>query len=248
VQASATQANIKDGASHSFEVKWTAAAHTLDVYFDGTHRLTYTNDIAASIGQSCVTYGYTASTGYSFNQQIIVDHGCVPTFTNTPTATPTVSLFSPTQTPTYSLSPSRTATLVPASATASRTPTPTSTVTAVSSPANTATVLPTATPTPPAFYLHGYPNSPNPVAGQGTWFTYYASRDAEVRIAIYTVSGELVRELEPFQAPAGYNEQYWEGGNSSGHLLASGVFIYRVEAVSRSGDKQSIISNCAVIR
>jgi flagellar hook assembly protein FlgD len=60
--------------------------------------------------------------------------------------------------------------------------------------------------------------------------------DARVDIKVYTVSGELVRELDPFDALEGKNRQFWDGKNSAGNAVASGVFIYRVAAASQRGE------------
>ena len=142
VQASATQPDVKDGALHTFEVKWVASTHTMTVFFDGSLRLTYTKDIVNLIfgGANCVTYGYTGATGFKTDKQYFIDNNCVltPTPTTSPSGTPTVTLTpspSPTRTPTPSMTTS---------------PTPSMTVsplpTLTSSPTMTISPSPSATP------------------------------------------------------------------------------------------------------
>jgi hypothetical protein len=60
VQASAGGPNIKDGAYHTVRFVWTTATSVLQVYFDGSLRLTYTNtNLIASLGTSTPYVGFT---------------------------------------------------------------------------------------------------------------------------------------------------------------------------------------------
>ncbi|MFZ1987384.1 MAG: hypothetical protein WAU91_23445 [Desulfatitalea sp.] len=63
--------NVEDGADHLLRLVWNSATTTLTVWFDGTQRITYTNDIAANIfgGSSQVWFGVAGSTGGSYNLQ-----------------------------------------------------------------------------------------------------------------------------------------------------------------------------------
>jgi hypothetical protein len=94
--------------------------------------------------------------------------------------------------------------------------------------------------------LHG--NNPNPGGDSGTYITYGICVDATVRIRVYTVSGEIVRDLEPFEALAGNNEEFWDCRNRNRLKVATGVFIYRVEATSRRGETAVGFGKCAVLR
>ncbi len=69
VQASASSANVEDGAEHSLRVVWDAPSQTLAAYFDDVQRLTYTRDLVGDIfsGNSSVFYGLTAGTGTRSN-------------------------------------------------------------------------------------------------------------------------------------------------------------------------------------
>jgi flagellar hook assembly protein FlgD len=69
-----------------------------------------------------------------------------------------------------------------------------------------------------------------------------------VEIRVYTVSGEVVRDLEPYPALAGNQEEFWDGKNRSGLPVSSGVFIYRILATSPRGEQIGAFGKCAAIR
>jgi flagellar hook assembly protein FlgD len=67
-----------------------------------------------------------------------------------------------------------------------------------------------------------------------------------VRIYIYNIHGELVRELNVGKQEGGYyitKEQsaYWDGRNSSGEKVASGVYFYRMEAGEFRSTRKMVI-------
>ncbi len=74
VQASISSTDIEDGAEHDFRITWDVSSTTLQVYFDGSLRLTYANDIISNVfsGNSDVYFGFTASTGGAYNLQYII--------------------------------------------------------------------------------------------------------------------------------------------------------------------------------
>ncbi|MES2201080.1 MAG: FlgD immunoglobulin-like domain containing protein [candidate division FCPU426 bacterium] len=155
-----------------------------------------------------------------------------PTLTETPTDTPTyTSTFTDSPTPTDSPTSTVTPTWTPTftwSATKTSTPT--------ISPTQSRT--PTRTATPQVLLLHLYPASPNPFGYNGCYITYWVQVDATVKIKVYDVSGELVKTLEDHEAKAGNNNQFWNGRNDSGINVASGTYIYKVEATSKRQEFQ----------
>jgi hypothetical protein len=68
-----------------------------------------------------------------------------------------------------------------------------------------------------------------------------------VVIKVYTVAGELVRSLSPYEAHGGANEQFWDERNEAGALVASGVFIYRIQARDEKDEKLAFMK-LAVVR
>ena len=65
VQTSAASTNVEDCANHTLQIIWNSITQTLEVYFDGSLRLSYTGDIVNTIfgGNSNVYWGFTAATG-----------------------------------------------------------------------------------------------------------------------------------------------------------------------------------------
>lgn len=83
---------------------------------------------------------------------------------------------------------------------------------------------------------------PNPARGGKARFKYYLGDKADVTVEIYNVAGELVAVLERRDSPAGIaSEIEWDVSR-----VASGVYIWRIEARSASGVK-SLKKKLAVI-
>jgi flagellar hook assembly protein FlgD len=57
-----------------------------------------------------------------------------------------------------------------------------------------------------------------------------------------------VRDLGPGEYARGNNEIYWDGKNQAGEPVASGVYIYRLRAVSRAGEEAQDFGKCAALR
>ena len=78
------------------------------------------------------------------------------------------------------------------------------------------------------------PNFPNPFNPE-TWIPYDLSEDTDVNIHIYNLQGESIRHLKVgFQNVGTYRTQsralYWDGRNSVGEFVASGVYFYSLQA------------------
>lgn len=73
VQASEGSLNIEDGQDHIVRIVWEPESFSVEVYFDCVFRLSAEVDMINSIfdGQSLVTWGFTAGTGGSFNNQTV---------------------------------------------------------------------------------------------------------------------------------------------------------------------------------
>ena len=79
--------------------------------------------------------------------------------------------------------------------------------------------------------LANYPNPFNPE----TWIPYHLSDPAEVTLSIYSAEGRLVRTLALGHQDAGIYESksraaYWDGKNSVGERVASGLYFYTLTA------------------
>ncbi len=87
------------------------------------------------------------------------------------------------------------------------------------------TVVNKAVPT--AFALRpNYPNPFNPV----TNVAFALPVDCKVSLKIYNVAGQLVRTLVNETMPAGNHTVTWDGTNSSGEKVASGIYFYKLNA------------------
>jgi hypothetical protein len=73
------------------------------------------------------------------------------------------------------------------------------------------------------------PIVPNPFT-DGTTVNYSLAEDLQVRIRVYSVSGQLVTTLYEGQADAGPHSLAWDGTDRSGKTVARGVYFCRMEA------------------
>ena len=99
------------------------------------------------------------------------------------------------------------------------------------------TVLPTKT-----LLLPNYPNPFNPE----TWIPYDLAEDADVHIDIYNLRGESIRHLSlGFQTAGTYRTlsraAYWDGQNTAGEPVASGVYFYTLQAGQFKATRQMVI-------
>jgi len=77
------------------------------------------------------------------------------------------------------------------------------------------------------FALHNnYPNPFNP----STTISFNLPRPGNVRLAVFNVLGQEVKELTNGFYPAGKHEVTWDGTNSSGVKAASGIYFYALQA------------------
>ncbi|MCI0532535.1 MAG: T9SS type A sorting domain-containing protein, partial [candidate division Zixibacteria bacterium] len=92
-------------------------------------------------------------------------------------------------------------------------------------------------------------NYPNPFSSQ-TNFTYKLTEEAEVEIKIYTLSGQLIRTIKNASGLADYNySTIWDGKDQDGDQVASGVYIYKAMAKSKTlGNKKSEALGKAVVK
>ena len=90
--------------------------------------------------------------------------------------------------------------------------------------------------------LANYPNPFNPE----TWIPYRLAEDAFVTLTIYDGSGQVVRTLDiGHQVAAVYESRskaiYWDGRNTTGEAVASGVYFYHLSAGDYSATRKMVI-------
>jgi hypothetical protein len=89
------------------------------------------------------------------------------------------------------------------------------------------------------------PNFPNPFNPE-TWIPYDLAQDTDVHIHIFNLKGESIRKLSlGFQTIGTYRSRaqaaYWDGRNSEGELVASGVYFYTLQAGQMKATRRMLI-------
>ncbi len=88
-------------------------------------------------------------------------------------------------------------------------------------------------------------NFPNPFNPE-TWIPYQLSRDTNVTIKIYDVSGHSVRTLNLGHKSIGSymtnsTAAYWDGKNGAGEHVSSGIYFYALQTESLSATRRMVI-------
>jgi hypothetical protein len=83
-------------------------------------------------------------------------------------------------------------------------------------------------------------NQPNPFYSS-TLISYSLPERANISLKIYNVKGELVQTLQNGQQPAGKYTVEWNGLNSAGIPVNSGIYFYRLQAEGFSGTMKMFI-------
>jgi hypothetical protein len=71
-----------------------------------------------------------------------------------------------------------------------------------------------------------YPNPFNPA----TTIRFALPEGQPVRLTIYGIDGRLVATLVNGDFPAGNHEVTWHGRDTAGRMVASGTYMYRIDA------------------
>jgi len=83
-----------------------------------------------------------------------------------------------------------------------------------------------ALPTKPLTLYQNYPNPFNPA----TRISFYLPENASVRLAIYDVEGRMVKEVLSENYREGKHTAVWNGTDSEGENVSSGVYFYILSA------------------
>jgi hypothetical protein len=91
---------------------------------------------------------------------------------------------------------------------------------------------------PKTFVLHqNVPNPFNPM----TTIAFELPGRANVRLAIYDVSGRLVRALIDADMAPGHKSVQWNGLDAGGREVASGVYFYRLESAAFNQSRKMVL-------
>ena len=74
--------------------------------------------------------------------------------------------------------------------------------------------------------LQNYPNPFNP----GTIISYRLPKSSKVELTIYNMLGQKITKLINKTQSAGEHLAIWDGRDTSGELVSSGIYIYRLKA------------------
>jgi len=83
-------------------------------------------------------------------------------------------------------------------------------------------------------------NSPNPF-NPSTTISYTLAEAGQVSLAVYDLRGRLVKTLAEGLVDAGTHHVQWNGTDSRGRVLASGVYFYRLKAESYSQVRKMVL-------
>ena len=89
------------------------------------------------------------------------------------------------------------------------------------------------------------PNYPNPFNPE-TWTPFELTGAANVTIRVYAQDGAIVRTLDLGHRAEGYytgvgDAAYWDGRNESGESVASGVYVYELQAGDHRAARRMVI-------
>jgi len=104
------------------------------------------------------------------------------------------------------------------------------------------TTLAGAATDPVTAFTNGVFVFPNPIRGGQATFQFTAVRDgADVRLKIFTLTGDLVRDQDFPNLPAGTVTQYlWDATNQAGRKLGRGLYYYEMREEDPLGTLQTI--------
>lgn len=85
--------------------------------------------------------------------------------------------------------------------------------------------------------LHNYPNPFNPQ----TFIEYQLPRAGKVRLVVFNLNGQVIRTLVDAPQQAGRFKSRWDGRDDLGNGVASGVYLYQLQAGDFSQTKKMIL-------
>ena len=83
-----------------------------------------------------------------------------------------------------------------------------------------------------------YPNPFNPT----TWINFALPKSSEVTVNIFNSRGQLIRTLANGVMNAGFHQIAWDGRNSTGTKVTSGVYLYQLKTENSNQVKKMILA------
>ncbi len=78
------------------------------------------------------------------------------------------------------------------------------------------------------YIIDSYPNPFNP----STTISYSLPTSSNVKLEIYDVMGRMIKSFTTNFQSSGTHQVFWNGTNTNGARVATGIYIYRFEATS----------------
>jgi hypothetical protein len=83
-------------------------------------------------------------------------------------------------------------------------------------------------------------NHPNPF-NPSTTIDYSLSESSRVELKIFNLRGQEVRALVDREMPAGDHSTHWDGKDSQGRRVSSGIYIYRMRSGNEIKTRKMIV-------
>jgi parallel beta-helix repeat protein len=83
-------------------------------------------------------------------------------------------------------------------------------------------------------------NYPNPF-NLNTTISFALPVDSKVSLRIYNITGQLVKTVIDEDMVAGHHTVNWDGTNSSGHTVASGLYLYKLSTNEFTSTKKMVV-------
>ncbi len=84
-------------------------------------------------------------------------------------------------------------------------------------------------------------NYPNPFS-TSTAIPYDLNKGSDIKVTIYDILGRVVRKFEVGQQSVGTHNITWNGNNDFGQKVASGIYLYRLDADGESQVKKMVFN------
>jgi hypothetical protein len=92
----------------------------------------------------------------------------------------------------------------------------------------------------PAPKLVLYQNQPNPFSGV-TDIAFSLDKNDRVRLSVYDITGRLIRTLVDKPLEAGWHSESWDGLDTSGKPVASGIYIYLLKTTGKTISRKAVL-------
>jgi VWFA-related protein len=97
-----------------------------------------------------------------------------------------------------------------------------------------------------------YPAYPNPASSSAgnllTTWRYYLPERATVKVVIYNIFGQQIREFAPHEAPNGYHTLSWDGADAQGRRVGTGVYFAAMAAIGQSNKIHRTTQRIAIVK